>query len=635
MQLVALGNINADYLRKCTEFAFRRTHKNIGIVMEKQTKPRTQVAKQLEKVIIKADGKQYADILRTVKGSVNIDKAGIMVNARGTKVEIKNKNDTVFLTGIDGDVGKDEIVQAIKDSIGGEMQLQDIEIVSIRPTQYGGQNATVVLNKQWAIELCKRGTIRIGWTPCHVRQRINITRCYRCLEFGHHKWECKGKEGWTPCHVRQRINITRCYRCLEFGHHKWECKGKDNTSTCLKCGNSDHRAKECTGESYCLTCKKNGHRADQTRCGTRTDVAALILTKNVEVIGHSAGDGHLVLELETCDIVCCYVSPNIEMHQYELEVDNIMNRIDRRQTIVLGDINAKSPQWGASRTDKKGAYWLQWIHALDMVVLNTGREPTAYWLQWIHALDMVVLNTGREPTFVRGQTKFGYGGSKHGSKEGVLDQDSLTEHNYISFEIKGAKKERSIGKGKPITTVDWDRFRRSIRTMADETEAQEHDQCTRLIQAAYRKSTQKQCNTTNTPYWWNENIDKKRKQCKRRKAANDAKEAYKVCKKDLVKTIRDTKWQCWKRLCAELDTNIWGDAYRIVTKKFGMLAPYDLSIDKRRQILCVLFPPSLEKLGSGAPAGNVPPFTADELECATVSMKPGKAPGLECPPLYG
>ncbi|KAK9747267.1 hypothetical protein QE152_g5453 [Popillia japonica] len=268
MQLVALGNINADYLRKCTEFAFRRTHKNIGIVMEKQTKPRTQVAKQLEKVIIKADGKQYADILRggktTGKSSVNIDKAGIMVNAikkttrgdvmveirggkekaetlrqeiiknnRDTKVEIKNKNDTVFLIGIDGDVGKDEIVQAIKDSIGGEMQLQDIEIVSIRPTQYGGQNATVVLNKQWAIELCKRGTIRIGWTPCHVRQRINITRCYRCLE---------------------------------FGHHKWECKGKDNTSTCLKCGNSDHRAKECTGESYCLTCKKNGHRADQTRC---------------------------------------------------------------------------------------------------------------------------------------------------------------------------------------------------------------------------------------------------------------------------------------------------------------------------------------------------------------------------------
>ncbi|KAK9745188.1 Endonuclease-reverse transcriptase [Popillia japonica] len=74
--------------------------------------------------------------------------------------------------------------------------------------------------------------------------------------------------------------------------------------------------------------------------------------------------------------MCCYLSPNIEMHEYESDVDSIMNRIDRRQTIVLGDINAKSSQWGASRTNKKGAYWLEWIHALDMVVLNTGREPT-------------------------------------------------------------------------------------------------------------------------------------------------------------------------------------------------------------------------------------------------------------------
>ncbi|KAK9696188.1 hypothetical protein QE152_g32069 [Popillia japonica] len=245
---------------------------------------------------------------------------------------------------------------------------------------------------------------------------------------------------------------------------------------------------------------------------TRTDVAALILTKNVEVIGHSAGDGHLVLELETCDIVCCYVSPNIEMHQYELEVDNIMNRIDHL-TSRCTNMSWRSKEGEVDRERE--------TNNIDVTLsTNLIAKQITDWK--------------------------------------VLDQDSLTEHNYISFEIKGAKKERSIGKGKPITTVDWDRFRRSIRTMADETEAQEHDQCTRLIQAAYRKSTQKQCNTTNTPYWWNENIDKKRKQCNKlrrnqtraarsqgvnRQAATDAKEAYKVCKKDLVKTIRDTKWQ--------------------------------------------------------------------------------------------
>ncbi|KAK9720247.1 hypothetical protein QE152_g22194 [Popillia japonica] len=156
--------------------------------------------------------------------------------------------------------------------------------------------------------------------------------------------------------------------------------------------------------------------------------------------------------------------------------------------------------------------------------------------------------------------------------------------------------------------------------MVEETEAKEHDQYTWLIQAAHRKSTRKQCYTTSTPYWWNENIDKKRKQCNKlrrnqtravrsqgenRQAANDAREAHKACKRDLVKTIRDTKWKCWKELRAELDTNIWGNTYSIVTKTFGMLTPYDLSIEKRRKVLGVLFPTSLEKLGLAATAKNV------------------------------
>ncbi|KAK9688336.1 hypothetical protein QE152_g35617 [Popillia japonica] len=97
--------------------------------------------------------------------------------------------------------------------------------------------------------------------------------------------------------------------------------------------------------------------------------------------------------------------------------------------------------------------------------------------------------------------------------------------------------------------------------MAEETEAKDHDKCTRLSQAEYRKNAPKQRNTTKTPYWWNEDIDKKRKQCNKlrrnlaraarlhdinRQAADDAKEAYKVRKRDPIKTIRATKWKCWK-----------------------------------------------------------------------------------------
>ncbi|KAK9753020.1 Zinc knuckle [Popillia japonica] len=173
-------------------------------------------------------------------------KQEIIKNSADTQVEIKNSKSTVYVTGIDGDINSDEVsqaiknsgggiktVKAIKNSGGGKAQWGDIDVVSLRPTQYGSQNATVRLNKAWAMELCKKGTVRIGWTPCRVRQRANIIRCYRCLE---------------------------------FGHYKWECEGENKADLCLKCGARDHRAKDCTGESFCLTCKRAGHRADQTRC---------------------------------------------------------------------------------------------------------------------------------------------------------------------------------------------------------------------------------------------------------------------------------------------------------------------------------------------------------------------------------
>ncbi|KAK9702453.1 hypothetical protein QE152_g29947 [Popillia japonica] len=69
---------------------------------------------------------------------------------------------------------------------------------------------------------------------------------------------------------------------------------------------------------------------------TRVNVAVLFLTKNLEVIGHCAGDGHLLLCLRGFDIMCCYVSPNIGMQDYREEVDRVMAMANNRKTIVNG-----------------------------------------------------------------------------------------------------------------------------------------------------------------------------------------------------------------------------------------------------------------------------------------------------------
>ncbi|KAK9685878.1 hypothetical protein QE152_g37623 [Popillia japonica] len=120
--------------------------------------------------------KNNADTQVEIKNSKStVYVTGIKNNEADTQVEIKNSKSTVYVTGIDGDINSDEVWldgdinsdevwQAIKNSGGGKAQWGDIDVVSLRPTQYGSQNATVRLNKAWAMELCKKGTVRIGWT---------------------------------------------------------------------------------------------------------------------------------------------------------------------------------------------------------------------------------------------------------------------------------------------------------------------------------------------------------------------------------------------------------------------------------------------------------------------------------------
>ncbi|KAI4470771.1 endonuclease/exonuclease/phosphatase superfamily [Holotrichia oblita] len=109
---------------------------------------------------------------------------------------------------------------------------------------------------------------------------------------------------------------------------------------------------------------------------TRVNVAVLCLTRNIEAMGHQVNDGHLILRMKNVTLVCCYVSPNIQISDYKEEVDEIMKNVNNNHSRVLGDINAKSAQWGSPTTDEKGKYWTEWISSTDMVVQNRGSKPT-------------------------------------------------------------------------------------------------------------------------------------------------------------------------------------------------------------------------------------------------------------------
>ncbi|CAH2014689.1 unnamed protein product [Acanthoscelides obtectus] len=74
----------------------------------------------------------------------------------------------------------------------------------------------------------------------------------------------------------------------------------------------------------------------------------------------------------------CYCSPNIPLDEFMSYVDEFVDatRTSGYAYVILGDLNAKSPQWGSPNTDRRGHYRSRLIAEVDLVVLNPRAGPT-------------------------------------------------------------------------------------------------------------------------------------------------------------------------------------------------------------------------------------------------------------------
>ncbi|KAK9731772.1 Zinc knuckle [Popillia japonica] len=121
---------------------------------------------------------------------------------------------------------------AIRDSLDSR-GAQTIRVTSMRPSRDGNQIATVRTSRATGSILMKKGRIKIGWVGCRIRERVEVVRCFKCLE---------------------------------FGHRRKDCNGEDRSGLCLNCNQTGHQAKDCTSEQFCPSCREGGHRADSTKC---------------------------------------------------------------------------------------------------------------------------------------------------------------------------------------------------------------------------------------------------------------------------------------------------------------------------------------------------------------------------------
>jgi hypothetical protein len=182
-------------------------------------------------------------MLQLKKGSTQTERlVKEITGALGEGATVRKLVPTCAIEIRDLDSGADEkeVLDALNSAVAGVLEEGQAKVKSLRPAYGGTQLAVVTMPANAAQAVLGCGKIRVGWVNCRVRQRIHLTRCFRCHEFGHLAADCKGKE--------------------------------NRAAMCLACGRAGHKAKECKNKPHCMLCSQKpgnsdvNHQATSGKC---------------------------------------------------------------------------------------------------------------------------------------------------------------------------------------------------------------------------------------------------------------------------------------------------------------------------------------------------------------------------------
>ena len=227
-----------------------------------------------------------------------------------------------------------------------------------------------------------------------------------------------------------------------------------------------------------------------------------------------------------------------------------------------------------------------------------------------------------------------------------MQGEFLTFHNHIIFDVKSEVRQ----KGNNIRSkwiFDKIAFLSSLNRQMQNRSEMTDETLTELLSQAIKENSHCYKSKRTMPFWWSAEIAEQRKICvqKRRKITrlnrntanfNEAvrqqmQNEYKRACQDLKRLISKSKRECWKALIKDLETDIWGEGFKIVTKRLGnRQRPYVPAFEERKNIICELFPRTTDYwLRTTLIQSSPPLFTKEELLAMNQQIRVGKAPGAD------
>lgn len=378
---------------------------------------------------------------------------------------------------------------------------------------------------------------------------------------------------------------------------------------------------------------------------TGTAALWIVNTEKVTIINTGRGAGFVWIHTPTTYFMSVYLSPNEGISVFRQKLANIENAMDgfNGEIIIAGDFNAKSAEWGATFSDTRGNEVSDVAARRDLIVLNTGNASTFRRPGYQESVLDITLATPGIANMIEGWT--------------VSEEYSGSDHQHVTFSIGrvpilGSRHDHQPRKWN-ARKLDIEALRtflaressalQSSPTPSTRSEAEATaSRAMRLIVTACNASMPRlrKQGFHRPAYWWSQEIAELRKTCHklRRRATRAAKRLpdqdkyaaeYKQAKKVLNKAIKSSKAELWKEICNDLNNDLWGKAYQIVTKRLGKASPEaPKSPDVMNGIVAELFPkhPQREKRQYVASSEKTS-FTIKELQDAAKTIKTGKAPG--------